>query len=211
MQQPPTQTLAKDTKIKQSEAIDGSNAALASDSVEWRDISTNHVDSNPKGSEISKSTIADEKTVSNRIKSRSGSSLTIETDMLNVTLVGVPKISVVDLVYAHHQDAVDKSDPTRFCAMFDIKNTSNSLAHWRSQRTKFIGSDGYTYDQSHISLDSSTLAPGCHTTQVKIEPGCRARVITSVEKLPMGTDVAKVIHTVPSNRNRPEHRLIFTL
>jgi hypothetical protein len=76
MQQPPTQTLAKDTKIKQSEAIDGSNAALASDSVEWRDISTNHVDSNPKGSEISKSTIADEKTVSNRIKSRSGSSLT---------------------------------------------------------------------------------------------------------------------------------------
>lgn len=179
--------------------------------VEWQDISTEQPATDGTASSAAEPTVADEAAVTNRIQSRSGPSLTIETDMLTATLVGVPKVSVADLVYTHHRDAVAEPGAARYCAMFDVENTSDAPIHWLSRRTAFIGSDGYTYDRAHITLDSAELAPGCHTNQVVIEPRCRARVVAPVEQLPQGVDVAKVVHTVPANSDQPAHRLVYTL
>jgi hypothetical protein len=188
-----------------------SNSDMSSEPVEWRDIATNAAEPGKEASSATRPTIVEGTNVSDRIQSRSGPSLTIDTNMLTVTLVGIPKISIADLVYRHHLKKISNPSASRFCAMFIVENTSNAPILWRSQRTRFIGCDGYTYDQSHISLDSRSLAPGCHTTQVKIEPNCRARVVTPVEKLPQGIDVTKVVHTVPANQDENSQRLIFTL
>jgi len=129
---------------------------------------------------------------------------------VTVTLVGVPKVALDDLIYAHQQSSAADRETTRYCALFDIENTGDAPLHWLSRRTTFIGSDGYTYDRAHVDLDSAELAPGCHTNHVQIEPRCRARVITPVEKLPDGVDVSAVTHTVAAS-GRPNQRFRFTL
>ncbi|TQQ83524.1 hypothetical protein EGH24_01665 [Halonotius terrestris] len=195
----------------------GESAPPDSSAVEWRDLSakSSAPDASSPATETpsptADTTVVTDPTVTNRIRSQSGPSLTIETDMLTATLVGVPKVSIADLVYAHQRDTVADAGAVRYCAMFDVENVSDAPIHWLSRRTTFIGSDGYTYEQAHVSLDSSELAPGCHTNQVVIEPRCRARVITPVEQLPQGVDIAKVVHTVPSNSDAGNQRLIYTL
>lgn len=179
-------------------------------SVAWRDLSTKS-DRDAAVPPTGQATAVREPTVTGRIRSHSGASLTIETDALTATLVGVPTVSIADLVYSHHRDAVATSGAVRHCAMFDVENTSDNRLHWLSRRTVFIGTDGYTYDRAHIALNSAELAPGCHTNHVAIEPRCSARVITPVEQLPEGVDVAKVVHTVALNGAAPNQRLTYTL
>ena len=177
--------------------------------VEWRDIADDQPE--PPASTNEGPTVVDGPTVADRVQSRSGESLTIETDMLTATLVGVPKVSIADLVYTHHRETVADTGATRFCAMFDVENSSDAPIQWRSARTTFVGSDGYTYDRAHVGLDSASLAPGCHTNHVVIEPRCSARIVTPVEQLPQGVEVAKVIHTVSASVTGPNQRLTFRL
>lgn len=181
---------------------DGSTAEIkSSDSVGWRDLSTKS--NRATGTETANRRITD------RIQQHSGESLTIETGAVRATLVGVPQVRIDDLVYTHHRDRL--GNPTRACALFDVENTGRIPINWSSRQTKFIGTDRYTYRQSHISLDPAQLGAGCYPSQVEIEPGCRARVITPVEQLPPTVDVAKVIHRVDV-RGRPDsQRLIYTL
>jgi len=170
------------------------------DTVGWQDLSEN-------------SRLNDEVTatqsVSDRIQSSAGESLTIETGSVSATLVGVPEVRIDDLVYAHYRDRLGES--TRACALFDVENTGDVPINWTSRQTKFIGSDTYTYRQSHLSVDPAKLAPGCYPSQVEIEPGCRARIITPVEQLPSTVGVAKVIHRVTFRGRLESQRLIYTL
>jgi len=181
-----------------------------SSSVAWRDLSTKAAADPASSSPTADTAVVAEPTVTDRIRSHAGSSLTIETDRLTATLVGVPTVSIADLVYSHHRDAVVETGAVRHCAMFDVENTSHERLHWLSRRTTFIGSDGYTYDRAPIALNSAEVAPGCHTNHVVIEPRCSARVLTPVEQLPKGVDVTKVTHTVVLN-GAPNQRLIYTL
>jgi len=177
--------------------------ADSSERVEWRDISRESPPTTPATTEPSAS-------VTGRIRAQAGESLTIEAEGVTVTLVGVPKVALDDLLYAHQQSSAADGETTRYCALFDIENTSDTPLHWLSRRTTFIGSDGYTYERAHVSIDSAELAPGCHTNHVQIEPRCRARVITPVEELPDGVDVSAVIHTVAVNVGANQ-RFRFTL
>ncbi|MFC7043938.1 hypothetical protein [Halonotius sp. GCM10025705] len=194
-----------EARLEHRDSTDESAREKPSPSVEWNDITEKRAATAPMESKSGSTTVSD------RIQSRSGSSIIIETGLLTVTLVGVPKVSITDLVYAHHRDVVAESEETRFCAMFDIENTSNMPIQWRSQRTTFIGTDGYTYEKAHVALDSAALAPGCHTNHVIVQPGCRARIVTPVEQLPQGIEVAKVVHTVSPRTTEPNQRLNFTL
>ena len=173
----------------------------SSESVEWRDLSvkTNGVDEPDTASGR----------VTDRIQSRAGDPLTIETGAVRATLVGVPRVRVDDLVYAHHRRRL--GEPNRACALFDVENTGNVPINWSSRQTKFIGTDSYTYKHAHISLDPANLGAGCYPSQVEIEPGCRARVITPVEQLPGPVDVAKVVHTVTFRGRLGTQRLTYTL
>jgi len=182
---------------------DSEPTADSSERVEWRDISRESPPTTPAPTEPSTS-------VPGRIRAEAGESLTIEAEGVTVTLVGVPKVALDDLIYAHQQSSAADRETTRYCALFDIENTGDAPLHWLSRRTTFIGSDGYTYDRAHVDLDSAELAPGCHTNHVQIEPRCRARVITPVEKLPDGVDVSAVTHTVAAS-GRPNQRFRFTL
>lgn len=198
-------------------AVDQTAESSASGTVEWRDISVDPSDSGRPESTAGRSTAAetaryhevDGISVSDRIQAHAGKPLTIETGAVTATLVGVPVVRVDDLVYAHQREQLQANG--RPVALFDIENTTTVPIHWTSRRTKFVGSDGYTYSQSHVSLDPSQLGAGCFPTRVEIEPGCRARVVTPVEQLPPAVDVAKVIHTVAFRGSLGTQRLTFTL
>lgn len=154
---------------------------------------------------------ADRQHITDRIQSRSGESLTVETPLLTATLVGVPQVQLAEFVYTHQRESLQAVEATRACALFDIENTSSRRLRWTSRRTAFIGSDKYTYRQAHVSLDPSKLGPGCYPRQVTIEPGCRARVITPVEQLPPAVDVAKVVQTVSAPGRRGSQQLTFSV
>lgn len=144
-------------------------------------------------------------------ESSGGRPVTVETDSLAVTLVDMPRITVGEFVYDHQVEPSREAD-TRPVALFDVENTSARPLRWKSARTQFIGDDGYTYQPAHLSLDPSRLGPGCHTRQVEIEPGRRARVVTLVEQLPAGVDIVEVVHAFTARGGRAEtERLVFSL
>jgi len=177
------------------------DAAGATNSVEWRDISTAPTAADAES--------ADD--VATRIHERSGDSLTISLSNLTVTLVGVPRIAVGDLVDAKHRRGDVEAEATRHCALFDIENTGDVPFHWLSRHTRFVGSDGNSYGTADLPLDSSQLPPGCHTNHIGIESRSRARVMTPVETLPEGATIEKVIHTIADTRYAADQRLLFTL
>lgn len=200
-----------DTEWDRAEPTDKSARASHSSPVGWRDVAEKDPISSTTTTPASGSPSADEGTVTDRIEGRSGPSLTIDAHSVKATLVGVPKVSIADLVYTHHRDRVADSGGARFCAMFDVENTSENPISWRSRQTTFIGSDGYTYDQAHVAIDAAALAPGCHTNSVMIEPHCRARIVTPVEQLPEKVGIEKVIHPFSAEGNASKERLLFKL
>lgn len=135
-------------------------------------------------------------------------SVAVETRSASVTLVGVPTIDITDYVYDHQ--VVDGGQ--RSVALFDVENRSESPFRWQSSRTQFVGDDDYTYGPSRLTLDPDTLGPGCHTRQVQLPPGRRARVVTLVEELPPGVGVTEVIHTLSAGPSAGEtERLVFSV
>jgi len=134
---------------------------------------------------------------------------TAETRALTATLVGVPRIDLAEFVY-DHQLGRDEEGQTRPVALFDLENTGDRPLRWRDARTSFVGDDDYTYQPAHVSLDPTALGPGCHTRQVEIEPGRRARVVTLVEELPAGVEIAEVVHTLAYRRGE-DQRLVFSV
>jgi hypothetical protein len=134
---------------------------------------------------------------------------TVEAQGLTATLVGVPRIDLAEFVYDHQIDP-DEEGRTRPVALFDLENTGQRPLRWRDARTSFVGDDDYTYQPAHVSLDPAALGPGCHTRQVEIEPGRRARLVTLVEELPAGVEIAEVVHTFTRRRGEDE-RLVFSV
>ncbi len=135
---------------------------------------------------------------------------TVETQSLSATLVGVPRIDLQEFVYPHQLNP-DQEEGPRPVALFDIENCSDQRLRWRSARTKFIGTDEYTYQPAQLSLEPEQLGPGCHTRQVELEPGSKARMVTLVEQLPQGVEVAKVVQTVPRAGAAQNERLVFAV
>jgi len=135
---------------------------------------------------------------------------TVETDSVSATLVGVPRIDPREFVYAHQLDPTREEHP-RPVALFDLENRTDRLLRWRSACTKFIGTDEYTYQPARLSLEPEQLGPGCHTRQVELEPGSKARMITLVEALPRGVEVAKVVQTIPRRGAAQNERLAFAV
>lgn len=134
---------------------------------------------------------------------------TVETRGLTATLVGVPRVDLAEFVYDHQVDRAEDGQ-TRPVALFDLENTSDRPLRWRDARTTFVGDDEYTYQPAHVSLDPAALGPGCHTSQVEIEPGRRARLVTLVEELPRGVEVSEVVHTL-THRRGEDQRLVFSV
>ncbi len=170
-------------------------------SVGWRDLSVRT--ENLEEPAIASGHITD------RIRAHAGEPLTIETGAVRATLVGIPQVRVDDLVYAHHRRRL--GEPVRVCVLFDIENTGSVPINWTSRQTKFIGSDSYTYKRANVSLDPAQLGAGCYPSQVEIEPGCRARVITPVERLPGPVEVTKVVQRVAFRGRLGTQRLTYNL
>jgi len=135
---------------------------------------------------------------------------TVETDSLSATLIGVPRVDLAEFVYSHQLDPTGPEEP-RPVALFDVENRTEQRLRWRSARTKFIGTDEYTYQPAQLSLEPAQLGPGCHTRQIELEPKSKARMVTLVEQLPQGVEVAKVVQTIPRRGVAQNERLVFTV
>jgi hypothetical protein len=129
------------------------------------------------------------------------------TEDMTVALVGLPNVDLSEFVYSHQLASGPDEQPIRQIALFDIENRGNGPLRWQAAKTKFIGTDGYTYRQAHESLDPAKLGPGCHTRQVEVEPGRKARFVTLVEELPPGVEIAEVVQTVPGRGRRQSRRV----
>jgi hypothetical protein len=136
---------------------------------------------------------------------------TVDTGALSATLVGVPRIDLQEFVYAHQLDPSGPDQAQRPVALFDLENQTDQRLRWRSARTKFIGTDEYAYQPAQLSLEPTQLGPGCHTRQVELEPRSKARMVTLVEKLPQGVEVAKVVQTIPRRGAAQNERLVFAV
>lgn len=134
---------------------------------------------------------------------------TAETESLTATLVGIPELELGEFVYPH-QLSDPETEETRPVALFDLENRSDRPLRWRSARTKFVGDDRYTYRAAHVSLEPDSLGPGCHTRQVEIEPGYRARMVTMVERLPRDVEIVEVVQTVARRAPAEDERLVFS-
>lgn len=139
-----------------------------------------------------------------------GDGVTVETETLSATLAGVPRVELAEFVYDHQLDRSHEGETHRL-ALFDIENTSDRPLRWQAGQTRFIGNDDYTYQPARLSLDPAKLGPGCHTRQVEISPGRRARVVTLVEQLPDGVDIVEVVHRLTSPRHGDSDRLVFSV
>lgn len=129
------------------------------------------------------------------------------TEDMTVALVGLPRVELSEFVYSHQLPSGPDEQPIRQVALFDIENRGTGPLRWQAAKTKFIGTDGYTYRQAHESLDPAKLGPGCHTRQIEVEPGRKARFVTLVEELPPGVEIAEVVQTVPGRGRRESRRL----
>lgn len=153
---------------------------------------------------------ANSDTLVDAVSQRAARPVSVDTGAIAATLVGVPRVELAEFVYDHQLDSADRGE-RRPVALFDLENRSDQPMRWRSARTKFIGDDEYSYQPSHVSLEPSRLGPGCHTRQVEIEPGHRARMVTMVEPLPEGVEVAKVVQTVTRRGQASNERLVFAV
>lgn len=143
-------------------------------------------------------------------RSTTGQPVSAQNDAISASLVGIPRVELEKLAYDHQLDGSRDAGETRPVALFDIENTGTRPLRWNASRTRFIGDDEYTYQPAHLSLDPKRLGPGCHTRQVRIEPGTRARMVTLVEQLPAGVEIAEVVHTLASGGLGSE-RLVFSI
>lgn len=135
---------------------------------------------------------------------------TAETESLTATLVGVPELELGEFVYPH-QLPDSAAGETRPVALFDLENRTDRPIRWRSARTKFVGDDRYTYQPAHLSLEPGQLGPGCHTRQVEIDPGRRARMVTMVERLPQDVEIVEVVQTIARRAPAENERLVFSV
>lgn len=134
--------------------------------------------------------------------------VTVETESACATLVGVPRVDIQEFLFSHQANG--KSE--RCVALFDVENTSDEPLRWKANKTQFVGTDEYTYSPSRTSLDPKSLGPGCHTRQVELPPGKRARVVTLVEELPQGVEVDEVVQTLSAGVGTTgNERLVFSL
>jgi len=123
----------------------------------------------------------------------SGRSTAIETDTVSGTILAVPQVELGTVVYDYQLDA-DEGTDRRPLVLFDLENTGQKPLRWNPGRTRFLGTDDYTYQSATLSLDPDQFGPGCHTRSVTIEPGRRARVVTLVEDLPDGVEIEGIVH-----------------
>lgn len=140
--------------------------------------------------------------------------VTVETDTITATLVGLPTVDVREVAYEHRidRDRLETGETAQALALFDLHNTSGFPLRWTSSRTRFVGDDGYTYSPSPLSIDRSALGPGIHTGRVEIQPDRRARVATLVEQLPAGVEVVEVVQTLPVRAgDAGSERLVFAV
>jgi hypothetical protein len=140
--------------------------------------------------------------------------VTVETDAVTATLVGVPLVDVRELAYTHRIDRsrLEAGDVTQPVALFDLHNVGSFPVQWVSSRVQFLGDDGYTYQPSQLPIDPAQLGPGIHTRRVEIRPDRRARIATLVEQLPASVEISEVVQTVSVRSSTTEtEQLVFSL
>ena len=128
-----------------------------------------------------------------------GRSAAIRTDGISGTILAVPNVELGAVAYDHQLDAAEEAQQ-RPLILLDLENTGDEPLRWNPNRTRFLGTDDYTYQPSSLSLDPDRFGPGCHTRSVTIEPGRRARVVTLIEELPAGVEIETVVHRLRRGR-----------
>jgi len=138
------------------------------------------------------------------IKGNLDSDLIIEGEYLTLALTGLIQTDVSDIVFPYQAKKVD--DTVRWVAFFHAYNKSDQLLKWTLSKTKFVGSDEYSYQHEGDLMVPSKKARVVPSTNVdlpshfesmsaELEPGVRADGIVVIEKLPPEVSIERVVCT----------------
>jgi hypothetical protein len=120
--------------------------------------------------------------------------LTIEGDYLTASVIGLQhNADIRDIVYEHTIE--ERPGHHRTVILYDLHNISDQVLAWRSTYgSKYIGTDGYTYEHSEYLVDDSRIQPPWTGFSVELEGGARGKMIEIVEQMPEGIKLEKIIH-----------------
>lgn len=139
------------------------------------------------------------------IKGNLDSELVIEGEYLTLALAGLIRDDVSNIVFPYQAKEAENTE--RWIAFFHAYNKSNQLLGWSlDAKTKFIGSDEYSYQYEGdlmIPNKKARVVPSANvdlpshleSQSAELEPGVRADGIVVVEKLPLEVTIEKVVYT----------------
>lgn len=135
---------------------------------------------------------------SETISGRLSDDLSIQQGPVRVTLLGLFRTDITDLVWEHKRDSANTSN--RFLALFHIENTSKYVQEWQgSSETKYVGTDGHNYESmqaSFLAADQHSPLPAQYSVDFEeMEPGTQTLGVVAPEEIPVGVDIDRVIYS----------------
>lgn len=122
--------------------------------------------------------------------------LTIEKGPVKVSLVGLFKTDISEIVWDHEEDNTQTED--RFLCVFRIENVSDYVQPWRSDDVVFVGTDGQTYSVpmgSELAISgNSPLPPQYSIDYLDLEPDTWTLAVCAAEPLPSNVDIEKAVY-----------------
>lgn len=122
--------------------------------------------------------------------------LTIEQGPMRISLLGLFRTDVSELIYDHEQEGVRTED--RYLCILHLENLSEYVQPWRSDNLVFIASDGQSYSAlraDKMPIDSiSPLANQFSINYQDLEPNTWTLGVAIPEELPPKVDIEKVVY-----------------
>ncbi len=155
------------------------------------------------------------------IRGRLSDELSIQQGPVRVSLLGLFRTDITDLVWEHKRDTVETAN--RFLALFHIENTSDYLQEWQgASETKYVGTDGHNYSSMQTSLlatdQYSPLPVQFSVDFEEMEPGTQTLGVVTAEEIPMGVDIDRVIYSQKvfegdqtEGRAKHKYRFVFEI
>jgi hypothetical protein len=133
---------------------------------------------------------------SESIEGRLNDELTIEEWPMKISLLGLFRTDVSNLINDFAEDEVPTDG--RYMSLFKIENISEYVQPWKGDSTTYIGDDGQSYstgDPMNIVIDrTSPFSSQIAMSRQDMEPQTWKLGVVVLEPVPEGTDIDKVVY-----------------
>lgn len=83
----------------------------------------------------------------------------------------------------------------RTLVLFDIQNNTDDVQRWHRDKTKYVDTEGFTYNREDTVLDPGKFGPRWTRFNVELEGKARTYFVSMVEEMPPDARLGKIVHT----------------